>query len=57
MGGKRIEPIHSDEVWFLERLLRILAMIFFVITLPFSLMFCFKEYALATHILQLLGRG
>nr|VZI24081.1 unnamed protein product [Spirometra erinaceieuropaei] len=45
LGGKRIEPIHSDEVWFLERLLRILAMIFFVITLPFSLMFCFKVVA------------
>ncbi|VDM03320.1 unnamed protein product [Schistocephalus solidus] len=49
LGGKRIEPIHSDEVWFLERLLRILAMIFFVITLPFSLMFCFKELCANNH--------
>ncbi len=42
LGGKRVEPIHSDDIWFLEHLLRIAALIFFVLTLPFSLMFCFK---------------
>lgn len=42
LGGRRIEPIHSDEEWFLERSLRIFALIAFVLTLPFSLLFCFK---------------
>lgn len=42
LGGKRIEPVHSDDPWFLEHLLRIFATIFFAMTLPFSLMFCFK---------------
>ncbi|KAM7536718.1 hypothetical protein Aperf_G00000080792 [Anoplocephala perfoliata] len=45
LGGRRIEPIHSDEEWFLERLLRIFALITFVLTLPFSLLFCFKVVA------------
>ncbi|KAM3174310.1 hypothetical protein ACTXT7_010806 [Hymenolepis weldensis] len=42
LGGRRIEPVHSDEEWFLERLLRIFALMAFVLTLPFSLLFCFK---------------
>ena len=42
LGGRRIEPVHSDEEWFLERLLRIFALIAFILTLPFSLLFCFK---------------
>ncbi|VDD83531.1 unnamed protein product [Mesocestoides corti] len=45
LGGRRIEPVHSDEEWFLERLLRIFALIAFVLTLPFSLLFCFKVVA------------
>ncbi|VDL19553.1 unnamed protein product [Hymenolepis diminuta] len=45
LGGRRIEPVHSDEEWFLERLLRIFALMAFVLTLPFSLLFCFKVVA------------
>lgn len=52
LGGRRIEPVHSDEEWFLERLLRIFALIAFVLTLPFSLLFCFKVSPSAIHSLS-----
>ncbi len=56
LGGRRIEPVHSDEEWFLERLLRIFALIAFIMTLPFSLLFCFKVSRFIVYLLNLNSR-